>query len=784
MPRSEEVTPLLVPQRRFGPGSPAVLLPPLLEGQEQVSINCSVMSSTPLRLCPSRTNLMIPGTRSSINHVSCVCRTSWKCISSLSGDRPFCSSAASAGSHPATEVQPPMKALNTNRRPDCARDAPPGTAAGAPSEHWPGLWRAKFQPPPYSCSAPNFGSMSMCARSPGPAAESHHQPLAHRLVPARQQDAVLSVLGPPGALLRRLGLNVATAASARCGRVVADEDRSANLCDRPGHRPVSCTEGPIRYEGEDVGVIEQVDATTLDPATVVAARSGDRRALDAVVEAYLPLVYNIVGRALPPTTDVDDVVQDVMVRVVGGIGGLREPDRFRSWLVAITVNQIREYRRQTPAAVAGPTGCDDRPDPGAEFVDHTLNLLDASQQRKEVELAARWLQHEDRELLSLWALERGGHLARTELVSALGLDSHHVTVRLSRMKDRLQVARLLVRALSAQPRCHELDKAAQEWPGEPVPLWRKRLSRHVGGCRRCRQAGADMVPAERLLAGTAMLPLPAGYAPGLLANIRQVAPAGHLTASAKAVTAVARKTPRLLHVAVKPVLAMAGIAAICAMGLTVAGPRLLPGIATPTPVVDRPVALSPSSTAVQASPLSLVSSAPSTPASAVPSKTPTTQTRHPAPPPPPSTTTTVAPPPTPAAQVLALINKARAAAGLPAYRMDTALVASASAHNQTMEGGCGLSHQCPGEPAIGDRELAAGVQWTTCGENIGDGGPVASSDTPIAEMALGLTQGMLDEKPPNDGHRRNILSPSFTRVGIAVSRDASGTVWLTQDFAN
>lgn len=162
MPRSEEVTPLLVPQRGFGPGSPAVLLPPLLEGQEQVSINCSVMSSTPLRLCPSRTNLMIPGTRSSINHVSCVCRRSWKCISSLSGDRPFCSSAASAGSHPATEVQPPMKALNTNRRPVCARDAPPGTAAGAPSEHWPGLWRAKFQPPPYSCSAPNFGSMSMC----------------------------------------------------------------------------------------------------------------------------------------------------------------------------------------------------------------------------------------------------------------------------------------------------------------------------------------------------------------------------------------------------------------------------------------------------------------------------------------------------------------------------------------------------------------------------------------------------------------------------------------------
>ena len=54
---------------------------------------------------------------------------------------------------------------------------------------------------------------------------------------------------------------------------------------------------------------------------------------------------------------------------------------------------------------------------------------------------------------------------------------------------------------------------------------------------------------------------------------------------------------------------------------------------------------------------------------------------------------------------------------------------------------------------------------------------------PISKMALGLTQGMIDEKPPNDGHRKNILSKSFTRIGISVIRDARGTVWMTHDFA-
>jgi uncharacterized protein YkwD len=137
-----------------------------------------------------------------------------------------------------------------------------------------------------------------------------------------------------------------------------------------------------------------------------------------------------------------------------------------------------------------------------------------------------------------------------------------------------------------------------------------------------------------------------------------------------------------------------------------------------------------------------------------------------------------------AAQVLALINQARSAAGLPALTITAGLNSSAAAHNSTMAGGCGLSHQCPGEPDLGARETAAGVHWTDAGENIGEGGPMAGDTAAIAQMAVSLTQGMLNEKPPDDGHRKNILSSSFTHIGIAVFRDSSGTVWLTQDFSN
>ena len=85
----------------------------------------------------------------------------------------------------------------------------------------------------------------------------------------------------------------------------------------------------------------------------------------------------------------------------------------------------------------------------------------------------------------------------------------------------------------------------------------------------------------------------------------------------------------------------------------------------------------------------------------------------------------------------------------------------------------------PGRP--GDRGRRA---WTAAGENIGEGGPVAATPAAIAQMAVGLTQSMLDEKPPDDGHRLNILSSAFTHIGISVYRDSSGTVWMTQDFSN
>jgi len=538
-------------------------------------------------------------------------------------------------------------------------------------------------------------------------------------------------------------------------------------------------------------------AGQVDTTLVEAARSGRQEALDELIAQYLPLVYNIVGRALARHADVDDVVQDTMLRVVHGLPGLRDPHRFRSWLVAITMNQVREHHRSRWSDPAPLDEIAEVADPGADFVDLTLTELGLSGQRREVAQATRWLDPDDRDLLSLWWLVTAGHLTRAELVGALELDPHHVTVRVARMKGQLEGARLVVRALAAAPGCPRLADAAASWRGDPSPLWRKRFARHIRECGYCPSDLRDLVPAERLLAGLALIPLPVGYAAYMLSAVRGVsrsAPAEQLRIPRQRNGSGAhRLRPRGGTVLGKPLLGVAAVVTAVGAGIAVVF-TLLPGSPSSASLhgsaaVSQPaVPGSPSPAAVSLAPL--VQAPPSTspppspsakPSAAVPK---TSMAAVPRSAPPVTSGSGASGSQTAVQQVLNLINQARANAGLPAYTITSGLTTSATGHNQTMEGGCGLSHQCPGEPALGARETAAGVQWSSAGENIGDGGPVSNTDSAIAQMAVGLTQAMLNEQPPDDGHRQNILSSSFHHIGIAVTRDSNGTVWMTQDFSN
>lgn len=120
--------------------------------------------------------------------------------------------------------------------------------------------------------------------------------------------------------------------------------------------------------------------------------------------------------------------------------------------------------------------------------------------------ATRWLEEDERELLSLWWLEAAGELTRAELAAVLELTLPHAAVRVQRVKARLESARSVLRAVAASPRCPELSTLIAGWDGRPSALWRNRLARHVRDCPQCLFSGSELVPAERLLVSFALVP--------------------------------------------------------------------------------------------------------------------------------------------------------------------------------------------------------------------------------------------------------------------------------------
>ncbi|MER6332089.1 sigma-70 family RNA polymerase sigma factor [Streptomyces sp. NPDC001034] len=545
-------------------------------------------------------------------------------------------------------------------------------------------------------------------------------------------------------------------------------------------------------------------------ALVTAAREGDAAAQDALVGAYLPLVYNIVGRALNGSVDVDDVVQETMLRALDGLGGLRTPERFRSWLVAIAMNQVRDHwlaRQSAPAAVEE---AHDLADPGADFVDLTVVQLQLSGQRQETAHATRWLEPGDRGLLSLWWLECAGELTRAEVAAALDLKPEHTAVRVQRMKAQLEAARVVVRALDARPRCEELRTVLATWDGKPSALWRKRIARHARGCPRCSGLWSGLMPAEGLLAGLALVPA----APALLAALRSapggmapVAATGPLDARSgsggsgagagsgagrRAVRThsggrgdgrdgsrgASRRRRRIRRRAVGGILA----ACVAGGGLWYFGIGSQP--ATSDTAADRSAGASvadlsaPSAVPTSPSPSASASEKPGKPKKPekpekkAPGKSPSptrrsTPTPRPATPPAPVRTT--APPPSgdTVSQVVALVNKERASAGCAPLTEDPRLQQAAQAHSDDMAARHFFDHVNPDGADPGQRITAAGYRWSAYGENIAMG-----QQSPASVMDAWMN---------SSGHRANILNCSFKNIGVGVHKGAGGP-WWTQDF--
>lgn len=115
-----------------------------------------------------------------------------------------------------------------------------------------------------------------------------------------------------------------------------------------------------------------------------------------------------------------------------------------------------------------------------------------------------------------------------------------------------------------------------------------------------------------------------------------------------------------------------------------------------------------------------------------------------------------------------LLNQDRKANGLPALPMDPELSRIARLKSQDMRDNNYFAHQSPTYGSVRDMLRHFGYAFTAAGENIAHHATVQKAQAAFMSSS---------------GHRQNILSSSWTKVGIGVCYDRNGFIYLTQIFA-
>lgn len=176
----------------------------------------------------------------------------------------------------------------------------------------------------------------------------------------------------------------------------------------------------------------------VDFELIQRAREGDDAAFNSLVFAYRKRILGTVSRLIGRPEDVEDVAQEVFIRLYFSLDQLRAPEVFEPWLYRLTVNTSYDYLRKQRRR---------RESRMADLSEQQVLLADAAagtQKRDEEQRQAQirtlvssllgTISEDDRILLLLKEVEG---LSLRELEAIYGVNENALKVRLYRARQRI-----------------------------------------------------------------------------------------------------------------------------------------------------------------------------------------------------------------------------------------------------------------------------------------------------------------------------------------------------------
>jgi RNA polymerase sigma-70 factor, ECF subfamily len=168
------------------------------------------------------------------------------------------------------------------------------------------------------------------------------------------------------------------------------------------------------------------------------ARSGDSSAFNQVVRAYRKRILGTIARLISRPEDVEDVGQEVFLRLYDSLDQLRTAEVFEPWLYRLTVNAAYDYlRRQRRRQESRMSDLTEQQVMLADAAAGGKRNVEEHRRIKIRELVQSLLSkvsEEDRILLTMKEVEG---LSLKELEKIYGVNENALKVRLFRARQRV-----------------------------------------------------------------------------------------------------------------------------------------------------------------------------------------------------------------------------------------------------------------------------------------------------------------------------------------------------------
>jgi RNA polymerase sigma factor (sigma-70 family) len=171
-----------------------------------------------------------------------------------------------------------------------------------------------------------------------------------------------------------------------------------------------------------------------ESALACAARQGDREAMQLLLRLNWTWLRGLVYSVLGDAQELDDVLQNVCLRMITRIHTLREPERFRAWLAAVARREaLKHHRRRRYENIPL--------DPGTVSLKLDADICDPLQDIEKKEMcerildAVKLLPDKYREV---FVLAHTGELSYAEMAEVLDVPITTMQIRLVRARRMVQ----------------------------------------------------------------------------------------------------------------------------------------------------------------------------------------------------------------------------------------------------------------------------------------------------------------------------------------------------------